>query len=210
LNSIPPVLPLFPLPNAVLFPQMPLPLHVFEPRYRKMVVDVLGDHKTIGMTLLRPGWEAAYHGRPPVYSSGCAGLLEQCEALEDGRFNIVLKGISRFRIVEEHGGEPYRVASVEPLTDEPGDPSALEDARRRVVHAMARAADGPAVLVMQPELPHDVFVNALCQSLALTPVERQSLLDCNAILDRYLRLLEILDFKLLQETYGRKGRPTVH
>ncbi len=208
--SVPGFLPLFPLPNAVLFPQMPLPLHVFEPRYRKMVADVLDDHKMIGMTLLRPGWEADYHGRPPIYPSGCAGLLEQCEALEDGCFNIVLKGVTRFRILAEHGGEPYRVATIEALRDEVGDPAALESARRRVTEAIAKAADGPAILALQPELPHDIFVNALCQSLALTPLERQSLLDCNSILDRYAGLLEILNFKLLEDTYGRRGRPTVH
>lgn len=206
----PSLIPLFPLPNVALFPQMPLPLHVFEPRYRKMVADVMGTHKTIGMLLLKPGWEADYHGRPPVYAAGCAGRVEQCEPLEGGRFNIVLRGLGRFRILEEHAGEPYRVATVEPLADTPGDAVALEERRRYVMAAIGKAADGPAVLVMQPELPHDIFVNALCQTLSLTPVERQSLLDCDSILDRYARLAEILDFRLLEDTYGRGGRPSVH
>jgi hypothetical protein len=209
-KAIPQVVPLFPLPNVVLFPQMPLPLHVFEPRYRKMVTDALESHRVIGMVLLRSGWEADYHGRPPVYPSGCAGRIEQSEALEQGRFNILLRGMSRFRILEEHEGEPYRLASVEPLAEAVGDAAALESARRHVLAAIGRASDGPASLVLQPELPHDVFVNALCQTLALTPVERQSLLDCDSILSRYSRLTEILDFKLLEDTYGRGRGKTVH
>lgn len=204
------IIPLFPLPNAVLFPKMALPLHVFEPRYRKMVADAWAAHRTIGMTLLKPGWEADYQGRPPVYTPGCAGLMEQCEPLGDGRFNIVLRGLSRFRILEEHAGEPYRLASVEPLLEVLDDPARLAEARKKVVAAIGRAADGPALLVMQPELPHDVFVNALAQSMDLTPIERQSLLDCDRVLLRYQRLLEILDFKALESAYGRGGGDKIH
>ena len=120
---------LFPLPNVVLFPQVMLPLHVFEPRYRRLTADALAGDRLITMALLRPGWEADYHGRPAVYSAGCAGRLERCEPLEDGRFNILLRGLSRFRVVEEHAGEPYRLATVEVLSDEPGDTSSLEEMR---------------------------------------------------------------------------------
>ena len=206
MNTVPRMIPLFPLPNAVLFPQMPLPLHVFEPRYRKMVLDVMDGHRVIGMTLLKPGWEPEYHGRPEVYACGCAGRIEQCDALENGRFNIVLRGLSRFRILEEHEGEPYRVASIEPLPDRVDEDDDLDAARQLLMAAIGRAADGPAVLVMQPELPHDVFVNALCQSLALSPVEQQSLLDCDTILGRCTRLLEILDFRLMERRHGRAGQ----
>ncbi|PYQ07933.1 MAG: hypothetical protein DMF82_02640 [Acidobacteria bacterium] len=111
MTSIPSTIPLFPLPDVVLFPRMPLPLHIFEPRYRKMTSDVMAGHKIIGMTLLKPGWEKDYYGRPPVYPIGCAGVVEECRPLEDGRFNIRLKGVSRFRILSEQGGEPYRLAS---------------------------------------------------------------------------------------------------
>lgn len=209
--QLPGIIPLFPLPNAVLFPKMVLPLHVFEPRYRKMVVDAWATHRIIGMALLKPGWEEDYQGRPPVYTPGCAGLMEQFEPLADGRFNIVLRGISRFRVVEEHAGEPYRLASVEPLSDLMGDDEGrLAQARKKTLAAIGRASDGPAVLVMQPELPHDVFVNALAQSMDLTPVERQSLLDCDRVLVRYERLLEILDFKALESAYGRRGEDKIH
>jgi hypothetical protein len=184
---------------------MPLPLHVFEPRYRKMVEDALAGHRTIGMTLLRPGWEPDYHGRPPIYPTGCAGVIEQTEPLPDGRFNILVRGTTRFRIVREHEGEPYRLAAVEPLADVSGDATSLEQMRRKVQAAIGRAIDGPASLVLQEELPHDLFVNALCQSLTLAPVERQSLLDCDTVQGRYARLVEILDFLLLERRYG-KGR----
>jgi uncharacterized protein len=204
-TPLPSPLPLFPLPDVVLFPHMPLPLHVFEPRYRKMTADAMAAHKTIGMVLLKPGWESDYYGRPPVYPVGCAGVVEECRPLEDGRFNIRLKGVSRFRIVAEHDGEPYRLATVEPLRDEPGDTAALEAARRRVLAAIGRGSDGPSFLVTQPELPAELFVNAVCQALSLSPVEKQSLLDCDSVGRRCARLLEILDFRLLEQTYGPGG-----
>lgn len=207
---LPSLIPLFPLPNVVLFPRMPLPLLVFEPRYRKMVADVLQRERVIGMVLLSPGWEADYEGRPPVYPVGCAGRMEQCEPMADGRFQILLRGTSRFRIREEHAGEPYRLATVAGLDDPLGEDVRLDAARRKVMEAIARASDGPAILVTQPELTHDVFVNALCQSLGLTPVEQQSLLDCNSILDRYARLLEILEFKRLEQAHGQGREARVH
>jgi Lon protease-like protein len=202
------LIPLFPLPNVVLFPQMPLPLHIFEPRYRKMVADALQSHRTIGMVLLQPGWEALYEGRPPVYPVGCAGTIERSEPLADGRYNVLLRGATRFRVVAEHEGEPYRRAEVVALADAPGDPADIEAKRRAVLAAIGRASEGPVSLVLQAELPADVFVNALAQSLDLSPVEKQSLLDCDTIAARYGRLLEILDFLLLERTRGGGG--TVH
>src|SRR5262249_36056998 len=105
-------------------------------------------------------------------------------------------------------GEPYRLATVTALRDEPGDPGEVAEARRLLLQAIGRAADGPSVLVTQPELPDDLFVNALCQSLSLSPVEQQSLLDCDTILARYRCLLEILEFRLLEHSLG--GSKTVH
>jgi len=210
LASLPARIPLFPLPNAVLFPGMPLPLHIFEPRYRQMVRDVAMGDKTIGMLLLRPGWERDYAGCPPVFEVGCAGVLEQCEAMADGRFNILLRGVSRFRILAEHEGQPYRLASVEPLADATGDATELEATRPQLIASIGMASGGRAGLVMQAELPHDAFVNALCQSLALTPVERQSLLDCDTVLERARRLIEILQWKALEQVMGKGSAETVH
>ncbi len=186
-----------------------MPLHVFEPRYRKMVRDALHGARLIGMTLLRPGWEDDYLGRPAIYSVGCAGELHRCEALADGRYNIVLRGVSRFRVLDEDASEPYRVARVEALPDEIGDAQALAEARGRLGEAVALAADGPAVLVVQPELPDDVFVNALCQTLPLEPIEQQSLLDSGRVSERCQRLLEILDFKRLEKKYGKARSDTM-
>jgi len=198
---LPPVIPLFPLPNAVLFPRVPLPLHVFEPRYRKMVLDALASHRTIGMVLLRPGWEGDYEGRPPLFERGCAGRIVGSETMADGRSNIVLKGMARFRIVEEHAGEPYRLASVAALPEPIGEASILKDVRRKVLAAIGRAADGPTTLVVS-DLPDEVFVNGLCQSLSLDPMERQSLLDCDTISERYLRLAAIVEFRTLEQALG--------
>ena len=104
------LLPLFPLPNVVLFPNVFLPLHIFEPRYREMVADALAGDRLIGMVLLRPGWEHDYEGRPPVYPIGCSGVITHVERLADGRYNIVLRGLERFRIVEEDHARRYRRA----------------------------------------------------------------------------------------------------
>jgi Lon protease-like protein len=202
------LLPLFPLPDTVLFPGMPLPLHIFETRYRKMVEDALRTHQTIGMTLLKPGWEEDYEQRPPIYEVGCSGVIARHERLEDGRYNVVLRGQSRFRVLEEHEGEPYRLARTQTLEDEPGPADVLDALRRRVLTTIARAADGPRSLVLQGELPHELLVNALSQSLGLRPVEKQSLLERDTLEARYGRLLEILEFHILEESAG--GSAAVH
>jgi Lon protease-like protein len=205
---LPASIPLFPLPNVVLFPAMPLPLHIFEPRYRLMVEESLAGDRVIGMTLLQPGWESSYEGRPPVYPWGCAGTLEQWEAVGDGRYNILLKGSVRFRILEERDGKPYRRARVEGVPEPLGEPQALDQARKKVMDAIGMATDQGAILVVQPELHHEIFVNALSQSLELTPLERQSLLEAPSVLERYERLASILDFRSLQRrAHGSRETP---
>ena len=87
------LLPIFPLPNVVLFPNVFLPLHIFEPRYREMVADALKSDRMIGMALLRPGWQREYEGRPAVYPIGCSGVITHVDQLDDGRYNIVLRGV---------------------------------------------------------------------------------------------------------------------
>ena len=117
---LPSTIPIFPLPNVVLFPNVFLPLHIFEQRYRQMVTDALSGERMIGMVLLQPGHEADYEGAPPVYDIGCAGLITHVERLNDGRFNIVLRGLERFRIIgEEEAAAPvlYRRAYVAPLAE---------------------------------------------------------------------------------------------
>src|SRR6266481_1079407 len=105
--------PLFPPPNLVFFPRTRLPLHVFEPRYRKMITDAVAADQRFGIVLLRPGWEADYFGAPPVYSCGTMGRIEQTVPLDDGRFSILVNGEARFRIISEVSrDEPYRTARV--------------------------------------------------------------------------------------------------
>ena len=94
-------LPIFPLPEVVFFPETILPLHVFEPRYREMVADCLAGDRWLAVVMLRPGWDKDYEGRPPVHDVAGAGEILQAEALADGRFNILLDGRARFRILAE-------------------------------------------------------------------------------------------------------------
>jgi Lon protease-like protein len=180
---------------------MPLPLHVFEPRYRKMVTDVRTGHGTIGMVLLRPGWEPFYYGRPPIFPIGCAGRLEQCESLPDGRFDIVLRGLTRFIVAAEHAGEPYRLAHVDPQAETPDPPEALAQVKSDLIAAIGQLRHNEAI-ELQGDLPPGLLINALSQSLDLQPLERQSLLDCDGAVARGRRLIEILQFKRLERDSG--------
>ncbi len=108
---------LFPLPSTVFFPTTLLPLHIFEIRYREMVEHSIETGQWIGMVLLEPGWENQYYGNPPIHSIGCAGLLEKHSRHDDGKYDIVLAGQNRFRILEEIGDSPFRQANVELLVN---------------------------------------------------------------------------------------------
>lgn len=117
---------LFPLPESVFYPGTVLPLHIFEPRYRQMIGDTLDSSQWIGMVLLKPGYEKEYYDRPEVLPVGCAGSIEQWIRHDDGNYDIVLRGQSRFRIVREVGDTLYRQAEVELLSgvnDREIDPS---------------------------------------------------------------------------------------
>jgi len=117
------LVPLFPLPNLVLFPRAVLPLHVFEDRYRRMTADVLSGDRRIAMALLRPGWEESYAHRPAVDPAVCVGTIVAHDRLADGRYNLLLRGDLRGRIARETDADgPYRIAEVEPLVE----PSVLE------------------------------------------------------------------------------------
>ena len=89
-----------------------LPLHIFEARYRAMTEDALAGDRMIGMTLLKPGFEAEYEGRPPIYPVGCVGLITHAERLPDGRFHIVLQGVERFRVTGEDASRVYRLGLI--------------------------------------------------------------------------------------------------
>src|SRR5687768_15233316 len=107
---LPDEIPLFPLPNVVLFPDAYLPLHIFEDRYRAMTRQALGGTRLIGMIVLRETVAPEREGAPPIYATGCAGAIVHHEPLKDGRFNIVLQGIARFEVIRElSGAAPFRV-----------------------------------------------------------------------------------------------------
>jgi uncharacterized protein len=207
------LLPLFPLPNVVLFPNVFLPLHIFEPRYREMVADALASDRLIGMVLLKPGWEHEYEGRPPVYPIGCSGVITHVDQLPDGRYNIVLRGVERFRIVEEDFGRAYRLASVEPIAER-----ALEAEDRGVVrrqrsklemllasaiernlgkaHAGPRESRGGDAMIPS-EMGDEDLVNALAQYLDLEPIEKQALLEKRCLRSRAESLVELLEMKIM-------------
>jgi Lon protease-like protein len=192
---LPPAIPIFPLPNVVLFPQVFLPLHIFEPRYRTMVAEALRGDRIIGMVLLRPGWESDYEGRPPVYPVGCAGLITNAERLADGRYNIILQGLEKFRIIDEDGSGAYRLARVESITEAPAADQHAEMrlARRRLESLLVPHHEGAA----DPKLPPADLVNALAQYLELEPVEKQALLERDGLLARCRSLIELLEMKVL-------------
>ena len=191
-------IPLFPLPNVVLFPNVFLPLHIFEPRYRAMVADALAGDRIIGMVLLKPGYEASYEGRPAVYQVGCAGVITHSEALDGGRFNIVLRGLEKFRIESEDASKAYRQATVTPLpeTAAAADKEAIQQQRQRLEALLAAAVERTGG---EPRFPPAVadedLVNALSQYLELTPIERQALLEREGALARCRGLIELLEMK---------------
>lgn len=202
---LPPTLPIFPLPNVVLFPNVFLPLHIFEPRYRQMVSDALAGERMIGMVLLQPGYEADYDGAPPVYGVGCAGLITHVERLSDGRFNIVLRGLERFRIVGEDpptAAVQYRRAMVTPLSElNPPDRTALlREARQKLEALLAPLFSGTlAARGLPQQMPDDELINALAQYLELEPIEKQALLERDGALQRCQSLVELLEMKALME-----------
>src|SRR6266404_347720 len=102
---------LFPLPNLVLFPHVMQPLHIFEPRYRQMTADALSGDRYIAMVLPMPGWEDSYEAAPPLHPVACIGRIIAEQLLDDGRYNILLRGLARVRIVKEiHCKKMYRIA----------------------------------------------------------------------------------------------------
>ena len=209
------LLPLFPLPNVVLFPNVFLPLHIFEPRYREMVADALKQDRMIGMVLLRPGWQRDYEGRPPVYPIGCSGVITHAEKLDDGRYNIVLRGIERFRIVEEDDRLSYRRALVDQQPDETcraEDRNVLRTQRAKLDALLAPAierslADIAGEARIPSAMPDEDLVNALAQYLDLEPLEKQALLERNCLRSRAEALVELLEMKIMMSR--TPGVPTV-
>ena len=196
-DKLPSVIPIFPLEEAMLFPGVSRPLYIFEPRYRAMVADALKGDRIIGMTTLKPGYEANYEGRPPVYAIGCAGVITDVEELPDGRFNILLRGLVKFRVTSEDHSRAYRLARVEamPETTDDKDGAALHKDRARL-EALLAASVAPGAKPPPPEFPDELLVNGLAQYLAIDPSDRQDLLEREGVLSRSHALLDLLEKKV--------------
>src|SRR5262245_47680287 len=199
------LLPIFPLPNVVLFPNVFLPLHIFEARYREMVADALKSDRLIGMALLRPGWQRDYEGRPPVYPIGCSGVITHADKLADGRYNIVLRGVHRFRILEEDAHLRYRRARIEQLPESTccaEDATAIRRQRAKLDALLAPAVERSfADIAGEAKIPAAMadadLVNALAQYLDLDPLEKQALLEQPGLKTRAESLVELLEMKTM-------------
>jgi Lon protease-like protein len=138
--------PLFPLPGVVLFPRAVLPLHIFEDRYRAMTAHALETaDKLIAMALLKPGWEKSYYSRPEIEPVLCVGRILSHEMLPDGKYNFLLQGQTRARILSEKGGRPsdktpYRVARLAPLEEVPALEIDLSDQRDLLLDLFSTSA----------------------------------------------------------------------
>lgn len=181
------LLPLFPLPNIVFFPHTRLPLHVFEPRYRQLVKDALETDGRIGIVLLRPGWEADYFGTPPIFDVGTLGTIEQTVSLDDGRYNMVVRGDVRFRVLAEVSRVPYRTARViaAPETHPPEDEAArrreqLAALSQQYLHYLPDQATVPEIETVSL----DSLTNAVIMSLNLDVEEKQNLLEMSEVAAR--------------------------
>jgi Lon protease-like protein len=199
---LPAEIPIFPLPNVVLFPSALLPLHIFEPRYRAMVADALEGERLIGMVMLRPGWEPHYEVTPDVYEVGCAGFITHAERLHDGRYNIMLRGMEKFRILSERrlrqGVEQYRIARVEPIKEvKTGVTAASRAARHRLEKLLAKKLHKNDHDFIPKDVPDGDLVHAIAQHLE--PLEKQALLECNSLLERCEALVELLEMRMMPQ-----------
>ena len=177
-------LPIFPLPNCVLLPGGLLPLQVFEPRYRDLTRDCLAGTQLMAVARLRPGYETAYYGRPPVYERCGVGRIICSEELPDGRFALLLRGVARIEIARELPVDrPYRIVEAKILPDASCDAANVRDHHRRLITLCDRLAEvieqgGPQLrdLVRSFESP-GACADAIAAALIMDADERQELLE---------------------------------
>jgi Lon protease-like protein len=203
--------PIFPLPGAILFPRSQLPLHIFEPRYREMVRDAIDGAGRIAM--IQPH-RLDDDNKAPLYSVGCVGELVGIEELEDGRFNIVLLGSNRFRLVREAEIDAaYRCADVDIEAFDDDDPPPLpllqraevEREARRLGDAMGLAVDWAAVARLDDEM----LVNAIAQVAPFDIGAKQALLEQATLDGRADLLVQLMQFHRMAVSGGVEIEPTL-
>jgi len=187
-------LSVFPLAGALLFPGMHLPLHIFEPRYRALVSDAMARDRRIGMIQPRPGPNS---DRPALFDVGCVGKIAEVEALEDGRYNLILQGLSLFRIARELDvTTPFRQVEAEllPLDSEQtlslSRRAALEMESRRFADAQGYAVDWEAVT----RLDDEALVNGIAQIAPFDVAAKQALLEAGQIEERAELIIQLMQF----------------
>lgn len=190
-------LAIFPLPGAVLFPGLQLPLHIFEPRYRAMVQEVLVRDRQIGMVQPRMAAGQPQHGPPALFDVGCVGHIADVEALDDGRFNLVLTGLTRFRIARELDvATPFRQveAEIEPV----GALECLSSIERAGVEREAkRFADTQGYVVdwaAVTQLDDATLVNGIAQIAPFDGAAKQALLECGTLAERADMAVQLMQF----------------
>ena len=192
-------LSVFPLPGALLFPGLHLPLHIFEPRYRAMVSDAMARDRRIAMVQPRPDSPDRPESRhtPALFAVGCVGRMAEVEALDDGRFNLVLEGLSLFRIVRElEVTTPFRQVEAV-LMPSPADEtlalaarSSLELESRRFAEAQGYAVDWDAV----GRLDDTSLVNGIAQIAPFDVAATQALLEAPDIATRADLIVQLMQF----------------
>lgn len=204
-------IPLFPLAGAILLPRAQLPLHIFEPRYRDMVRDAIDGGGQIAM--IQPQ-RLDDDNEAPLFAVGCVGELVGVEELEDGRFNIVLLGSHRFRLVREVDVDAiYRCAEVDIEAFDDGDPPPLpliqraevEREARRLGDALGLAVDWAAVARLDDEM----LVNAIAQVAPFDIGAKQALLEQASLEGRADLLVQLMQFQRMAVTGGVEVEPTL-
>ncbi len=197
---LPAILPLFPLSQVLLFPHTFLPLHIFEPRYRKLITEALVTHQHFILALAREPVTTDPKDRPATFDVGSLARIVRAEPLDDGRWNILVEGMGSHRILEEVEGKPYRQVRTEALPFvtsiplDPGDRSRLFAALNSYATRHGFEAQVQELL----DLPLDLEAQLFTLSLALEfePVEKQFLLESASLPQLGERLNQLLDFEL--------------
>ena len=207
--------PLFPLPNVVLFPRAVLPLHVFEDRYKAMTADVLAGNRLIAMALLKPGWEKDYYQAPAIEPVVCVGEILSWEQLPDGKYNFLLQGRTRARVMHENKWKNYRVAELSALAESETLEIDLEHERSNLLELFSTAPFGALPIARQFRellsgpipLPTDAVADLAAFNLLEDIPIKQALLEDIDIPHRIGRIVDELRVVASQVSPGLRGFP---